>query len=258
MKSVLLVYHGGQLKELMPEVKKILANNNVKFLIRERDCLTDKCHRGHDLILVIGGDGTFLRASHFNKNLPMFGINPRPDNKEGFFMQTNTTDYKEKLGKVLKNDFKIIKLLRLKVEINNKKIPEIVLNDVYIGEDKPYTLFNYDLIINNKKEFQRSSGLIISTPAGSNAWIKSAGGQVMNLEDNKFQYISRELYKRRLTKNYKFKKGIMNKNETIEVIPKGKGIVVIDSVSPEYKFEAGDKIKVSTDDNYLNYVKFYI
>jgi len=255
MKSVLLVYHGGKFKELMPEVKKILTDNNIEYDERERECLTNKCHHGKDLILVVGGDGTFLRASHFNEELPMFGINPRPDIKEGFFMQANKDDYKEKLTKVLKQDYKIIKLLRLNIEINGKKIPEIILNDVYIGDDKPYTLFNYDLIIDGVREFQRSSGIIIGSPAGSTAWLKSSGGQVMNLEDDKYQYMARELYERTLAKDYKFRKGVLDKNQIINVIPKNNGIVVIDSVSPEYKFEKRDKIKVIVDGNYLNYIK---
>ena len=44
--------------------------------------------------------------------------------------------------------------------------------------------------------------------------------------------------------------------KVVEVVAKNKGIVVIDSVSDEYKFKKGDNIKVSVDSNYMNYISF--
>lgn len=176
-------------------------------------------------------------------------------------MKTTIYDYKEKIEKILfgkKNkDFKIIQLLRLGVKINNQKIKQLVLNEVYIGDKKPYNVFNYILEVNGKKEFQRSSGLLIGTPSGSNAWLSSAGGFKQNIDDNKFQYLARELYEGRLTNNYKLKNGFVeNKpNNKITITPKSSGILVIDSISPEYELNIDDKIEVFTDD-YLNYIIF--
>ena len=254
MKSILLVYHGGQFRDLVPDVKKIVGSYGIDIVVKERDCMTNKCHKGHDMILVIGGDGTFLRASHHNKMLPMFGINPKPKRKEGFYMQATIKNYLPKLKKVLDNGFKTTKYLRLLININGKNISKLALNDVFIGDVKPYNMFNYELKIGNKSEFQRGSGLIIGTPTGSHAWLKSAGAKVMKFDDKKFQYFARELYERRLTSNYKLKKGILSDKQTFELTCKSPGILVIDSISQEFKLARESNVKINVSKDYLDYI----
>ncbi|MEM2131453.1 MAG: NAD(+)/NADH kinase [Candidatus Woesearchaeota archaeon] len=266
--NILLVYQENSL--FLSEVLNFLKSK-TNCLCIERDFLKEEHYNNINLIVVLGGDGTFLRASHLNKNIPMIGINPNPEKKEGFYMKATIQDYKEKIEKILFGkiniDYKIIKLLRLGVKINNKKLPQYVLNEVFIGDKKPYNVFNYILKIQKKEksddkekiieEFQRSSGLLIGTPSGSNAWLSSAGGLKQNLEDKQFQYIARELYEGRLTKNYKLKQGFLESNPHNKVlfIPKSKGILVIDSISPEYELNINDEIDVFTDE-YLNYIIF--
>ena len=241
--------------DFVKEVEKYLTSKKITHKKEDRECLTNKCYKHIDLIIVIGGDGTFLRASHLNKNIPMLGINPDPSKKEGFFMQANRINYKDKINKILKNNFSTIKLLRLKVELDNKQLNHLVLNDVYIGDAKPYNLFNYNISINGEKEFQRGSGIIIGTPAGSTAWLKSLKGYVMDLQEEKFQYVTRELYTGRLTPSYTLKRALLNKNQTIEITYLTPGIIVIDSITQEVKVNKGGKVKVSVASFKLNYIK---
>ncbi|MEM4397901.1 MAG: NAD(+)/NADH kinase, partial [Candidatus Woesearchaeota archaeon] len=239
--NFLLVYQKDS--HYLEEILNFLEKKS-KCLCVERDSLLEEHYKNIDLIVVLGGDGTFLRASHLNKNIPIIGINPNPEKKEGFYMQLTLTNYKEKIEKIINGkvneDYSIIKLLRLSAKINNKKLPQLILNEVYIGDEKPYNVFNYIIQIkkNNKiqEEFQRSSGILVGTPSGSHAWLSSAGGKKQKITDNKFQFVVRELYEGRLTKNYKLKNGFLeyNKDNKIIVIPKSKGILVIDSISPEY------------------------
>lgn len=285
IKNILLVYQSyksqdNKSQDLLNEIFSFLksfnkSNFEIKCNCIERDSLKLEHYRNIDLVLVLGGDGTFLRTSHLNINKPMLGINPNPEKKEGFYMQSKIYDYKDKLIKVFQNNYKIIKLLRLGVKINSKKIIQKVLNEVYIGDSKPYNVFNYIIKIktsnkniynknNNKntsiennlfEEFQRSSGFLIGTPSGSHAWISSSGGIKQEIIDNKFQFIARELYEGKLTKNYKLKNGLLNPEEKIIIIPKSKGILVIDSISSEYKLNIDDEIEVFVDEP-LNYVVF--
>lgn len=256
MKSILIIYHGGQFDDFVHNVEKTLINNSLKVTMLERECLNSKCYKNIDLIIVIGGDGTFLRASHYNTNVPMFGINPMPHKKEGFYMQGNVNNFKRKIQKLLSGKYNLIKLFRLNVYINSEKLNELVLNDVFIGDAKPYNMFNYELNIAGKKEFQRSSGVIIGTPSGSHAWLKSAGGKVLKINEQKYQYISRELYERKLTKNYTLNKGLIDKTQNFELVCKSPGILVIDSISEEYKINREDKIIINGSNDYLDYIVF--
>ncbi len=254
MKS-LIVHHQHMYDDFVKEVEKYLDSKNVNHEREDRECLTNKCYENIDLIIVIGGDGTFLRASHLNKDVPMLGINPDTSKKEGFFMLADRTNYKKKIEKILKKDYSIIKLLRLQIEINGKKLPHLALNDIYVGDAKPYNLFNYNIKINGEKEFQRGSGVVIGTPAGSTAWLKSLNGYVMDLQEEKFQFVARELYIGRLTPSYSLKKGLLNKNQVIEITYLTSGILVIDSITPEIKLKKGGKVKVSASKYRLNFIK---
>ncbi len=254
MKSVLIVYHQEKFDDFVEEVQKFLSSKGITHSIKERECMTFDCYKEKDLVLVIGGDGTFLRASHLNKDIPMFGINPDPKRKEGFFMQSTKEDYIEKLKPILNDKFETIDLLRLKTTINDRDIDELILNEVYIGDLKPYNVFNYNIKIDNKEEFQRGSGILIGTPAGSHAWLKSAGGQVMDITNKKFQYVSRELYDGKLLDKYKLKKGILGEHSIIEITPKTPGMLVIDSISDEHTLNRDDKITIRKGD-FLKYIK---
>ena len=144
--------------------------------------------------------------------------------------------------------------MRLQININGKNISKLALNDIFIGDVKPYNMFNYELKIRTKKEFQRGSGLIIGTPTGSHAWLKSAGAKVMTFDEKKYQYYARELYERRLTSNYKLKTGILSDKQTFELTCKSPGILVIDSISQEFKLMRGAKVKISVSKDYLDYI----
>ncbi|MFH2021509.1 MAG: NAD(+)/NADH kinase, partial [archaeon] len=226
--NILLIYH--ETSSLLEGVKQILDKKKVQFDFVNRQDITPSHYVHKDLVLVVGGDGTFLRASHYNLNVPMLGINPNPETKEGFFMQLDKNNY-SLLNNLLGKDLKTIDLLRLQLSINSKKVKELVLNEAFIGDKKPYNMFNYELKIGEKHEFQRSSGVLVGTPAGSTAWIGSAGGKAMKLTDRKFQYLARELYERNHTRNYKMKQNILEETEEIMIKCMTPGIVVIDSIS---------------------------
>lgn len=252
--SILIVYNPYHEVQLLPDIKDFLKQNKKKFKIIGRDSISPDDYADKDLVLVIGGDGTFLRASHFNKDVPMLGINPNPDTKEGFYMKANLRDFREKLLSVFSGDYSVIDLLRLNAKINSHLLPEAILNEAYIGGSKPYTVFNYDLSAKDASEFQRGSGVLVGTPSGSSAWLNSSGGLGLGIEDRKFQFVARELYEGRHTRDYKMHKGVLPEGQSLVITPKSEGIVVIDSISQEYGFKKGDRIEISVHPHSLKYV----
>lgn len=235
--------------KLTKEVCNYLSSLGFSCTYSLREKLPERI-KNADLILTVGGDGTFLKTAHHNDNIPILGINAEPEKKEGFFTTCNKYDYKNKLKSFFKGKFRIIKLLRLEAKLNNKKLP-LAVNEFYIGYRMPYHMSEYILKIRNKAEFQKSSGLLIGTPAGSHAWIVSAHGKRMSINSKKYQFVSREPYHGRLLKQ-KMLNGILGNKEKIEVISKmPDGIVVVDSEPREFKFSIGDKLIVRTSKNML-------
>ena len=259
--NVLVVYtypKNNEEKSTLELVKNILKKYGTSYKIVHRGKLSKKLFRNRDLVVSVGGDGTFLRASHFIfDKIPILGVNSDPKYKEGFFMVTTKNDFRGKLKKLLNGDYKIKKLQRLEAYINNKKIPELALNEFYIASEKPYHTARYFLNVRSKDERQKSSGVLISTAAGSHAWIKSAGGKILPLDTNKFEYLVREPYFGRTCAKCSLVNGILNKNEKISVIFEvGNGVLIVDSLSKEHTFKAGDKVTIKVSKKPLYSVLF--
>lgn len=259
--NILVVYtkpKNNTEKQTLELVKNTLKKCKIKFSVSDRERLNKKKFQNRNLVIAVGGDGTFLRASHFIfDKTPIIGVNSDPKSKEGFFMMATKKDFNKKFKETLKNNFKTKKLHRLEAYINNEKIPELALNEFYISSAKEYHTARYCLVSRGKKEGQKSSGIIISTAAGSYAWMKSAGGKQLPLESDRFEYIVREPYCGKISAKCKLTNQVMGKDEKIIVeFEVGKGILIADSLSQEHIFKAKDKVIVKMSNKPLYSVSF--
>ncbi|MBI2523296.1 NAD(+)/NADH kinase [Candidatus Woesearchaeota archaeon] len=245
-------------KQTLQVVEKTLKKYNVSYIISKRESLNKKLFQNKDFIIAVGGDGTFLRASHFIfDTTPILGVNSNPKSKEGFFMSAAKKDFDKKFNKIINNSFKIKKLNRLEAYLDNKKIPELALNEFYISSKKEYHTARYYLTIRGQRERQKSSGIIISTAAGSYAWMKSAGGKQLPLNSDKFEYIVREPYCGRISAKCGLVNGILDKDKKIIVeFELGDGMLIADSLSVEHTFKAKEKVTVRMSNKPLHSVSF--
>lgn len=143
-----------------------------------------------DIVFVIGGDGTILRAVHkygsIIENITIFGIHT---GHLGFLANYKETDV-ERIMSVLNCEYecKIEKqtLLDFEIKTKNKVISGIALNEVSITSTP--NLIALDVFINEERlETFRGDGLCISTPSGSTGYNKSLGGAVIDHNINCFQ-----------------------------------------------------------------------
>ena len=127
-----------------------------------------------DLAIVIGGDGTFLKAARFyaSSSTPILGFNV---GRLGYLAQAKPDEIDLVVEKLKNNDFSIENRLMLKA--NDK----CALNDVVIKGVNCARSSTMELYINDKKLCSYvADGLIISTPTGSTAYSLSAGGPVVS------------------------------------------------------------------------------
>ena len=234
-------------------IKSSLRKKDINFKCIERSRLNKSAFRNKNLIIAVGGDGTFLRTSHFVKNQLLLGVNSNPDKKEGFFMSSCKNDFDKKLELFLNHKFYVEKLTRLKNRINKKEICP-ALNEVFIGNKVPYKTSLYKIFLNNKTEEQKSSGIIVSTGAGSNAWLKSVGVKPFSSCSKKFYFIVREPYKGKLTKPL-LTKGFISHNNIKIKSEMNNCIVAVDS-NKEYKFNKSSVIEITISKNPLNVIRF--
>ena len=259
LNNALIVYTHpatGESKNTLDKVKNILKKNGIRFNLADRDKLRRQQFEKRSLIIAVGGDGTFLRAAQFVKNELIFGVNADVLNKEGFFTEANKKSFEEKLGKIINGKTEIKMLPRLEAFINGKKIGTLALNEFYIGPKKGYHGAKYVLQIGRKKERHKSSGILVTTPAGSYAWAKAAYRNIMPMDSKNFQFVVREPYEGKVFRRYKIKHGILEKNEKIMVLSEMlDGVIVADSVGKEYSFRNGSKATIKLSGKTLNLLR---
>jgi NAD+ kinase len=261
LKNILIVYTKptSKIQELaLNLVKKTLKKDKIKFTAKVREKLTRGYFEGKDLIVVVGGDGTFLMASHFVfDGTPMLGVNSDPSCKEGFFMVSSKNDFEKKLMKMLRGDCRFRKLHRLEAFIGRRKIPELALNEFYVASEKPYHTARYYLTVRGKRERQKSSGVLVSTAAGSYAWVKSAGGKILPRYSDDFEYIIREPYCGRTAAKCKLFNHILKRDEKVVIeFEVGNGVIIADSTAKEHKFKSGERVTIKLAKKPINVISF--
>ena len=260
IKKALVVYYTRNYGTLSA-VKKALQKSGVaaSYVKRENEPAIQRTVRNADAVIVVGGDGTLLRASHFIESTPVLHISSHTGKNEAFFARATSGDANRKIRLLAAGEYKINRLLRLEAALNGKKLPFKALNEVYAGSREAYHVSRYTLVIGKRKEEQKSSGILIATPAGSYAWVRSAGGKTLPLTAKKIEYVVREPYVGRLTKP-KMTKGVLSGSQSITLISKiwerHKGVVVIDSYKKEFEFKNGDRLVVRAAKQPLNLVSF--
>lgn len=225
------------------KVKEILNRTNFHFLnISE---LEEGDFSSFDLIISVGGDGTFIRTSHLLKETPILGINSDSETSEGVLMSLKENEL-ERLKEILSGKFEIFSRERIQIIKNGKLIDKNALNEVFVGAEKQFHTLKYEILFNGKNELQRSSGILVVTPSGSTAWYKSAGGKPFT--EDKLKFLIREPYFGRLF-NPKLLAGEINNKEKIILRCERRedGIISIDS-NLVYDFNFGDVVEIEMSD----------
>jgi NAD+ kinase len=149
---------------------------------------------GARLVISVGGDGTLLAASHWVTEAWLLGVNSAPRSSVGHLTSTRRASLARDLARIAKGTLLPQPVSRLEIETEGKWLPP-ALNDVLIAHEQPAATSRYRLRLGRRAEDHRSSGLWVSTPTGSTAGIRSAGGQPMSLGAHRLQFRARELYR---------------------------------------------------------------
>ena len=135
-----------------------------------------------DLVLVLGGDGTMLRAARLveERSVPILGVNL---GGLGFLTESTIETMYDSLEKVFAQEFYVDHRLRLEAQVRHKtgeRQEQTALNDAVISKGTSGRMITTSIQV--EKQFVttlRGDGLIIASPTGSTAYSMSAGGPIL-------------------------------------------------------------------------------
>ena len=137
---------------------------------------------GTDCLIVLGGDGTLLRAARRlkNKGIPILGINL---GHLGYLTEGDKDSAKDIIEQVLAGRYVIEERIMLHgtVRRGGRVIAEdLALNDITVTRSRSLKTINFGLHVNGDLLYRyRADGIIISTPTGSTAYNLSCGGPIV-------------------------------------------------------------------------------
>jgi NAD+ kinase len=231
---------------------------SLERLLKEYGFRYTKCTRGtkanydrFDLVITVGGDGTFLEAARNIKAQAVVGINSSRFSI-GKLCAGNARNLKEVIEKIARGKFRLSRWQRLRLELEGRERPVDCVNDVLICHANPAAMSRYYLALKGIKEEQRDSGLWVASAVGSSGAIQSAGGKALDPTDKKMQYLPRELYEG-FSKSYRLKGGVMGSGEIIFVTSLMRnGMIFVDGTHFYLKFPFNSTLKISLSPQPIN------
>lgn len=133
-------------------------------------------------LIVLGGDGTMLRASHLcaSARMPIVGINL---GSFGFLMELQRDEWETYLPRLLNGEYRIEERMLLQAEHFRKKTSRgswLVVNDVVVCRGQHVRPIRLDAEVDGYHMASYvADGLIAATPTGSTAYALAAGGAIL-------------------------------------------------------------------------------
>lgn len=145
-----------------------------------------------ELEIVLGGDGTIMRAAHrtARRQIPIIGVNL---GHVGYLAELEPEEI-SRISEYFDGDCTIEKRIMLDISLlkNGERVgsPYLALNDVTITRGSLSKLLEMNVREDGKELMKiRSDGIILSTPTGSTAYSLSAGGPVIDPRLNVFSLV---------------------------------------------------------------------
>ncbi len=177
----------AEAKRLLPQLEQA-----VDVVLFDLEFRTDLAKVDADIAIVMGGDGSILRAAHqmAYRQLPILGVNL---GKLGFLADLSPAEFLAVLPRLNDREFRIVEHLMFECSIwrEGQKLHHMLgLNEVAILAGRPFSILDVDLYVDAELVTTYScDGLIVATPIGSTAHSLSAGGPILRKDLQAFVFL---------------------------------------------------------------------
>ncbi len=140
--------------------------------------IKEKYLEGVQAVIVLGGDGTMLRAAHSlgEHNIPLLGINL---GTLGFLTEVEESNVFHALDRLCRDDFGIERRIMIEGQVKNKTYHS--LNDIVITRAGFSRIIGLSIYVNDQLlDTYEADGVIVATPTGSTGYNLSAGGPIVS------------------------------------------------------------------------------
>jgi len=124
-----------------------------------------------DLVVTLGQDGLVANTAKYVGSQPIVAVNPEPARFDGVLLPFAPEEARSAVAKVMEAKAPIREITLAEVILNDGQ-RLLAFNDLFIGA-RSHVSALYRIGCNERSEVQSSSGVLVSTGAGSTGWVSS-------------------------------------------------------------------------------------
>ena len=154
------------LSSLQAQLSKCIKNKIV-----ERGFVSSFIFSENQMIVVIGQDGLVANTAKYAKGIPMIAVNPDKQRYDGVLLPFTPHDFMVGVENLLSEQYQAHTFRFAEARLHDGQ-RLLAFNDLFIGA-ATHVSARYKITFDNRIEEHSSSGVIVSTPAGSTGWLSS-------------------------------------------------------------------------------------
>jgi len=213
-----------------------------------------------DLVVTLGQDGLVANTAKYVGKQPLVAVNPDPERFDGILLPFLPGQTGRALEEVISGKYRIRSVTLAEARLSDGQ-RLLAFNDLFLGA-QTHVSARYRIRWAKAEEPQSSSGVLVSTGAGSTGWVSSvfnmasgvaalAGGHTvkpmrLDWEDRRLVFVVREPFISRHSKAG-IVAGIVEHQQTLELdslMPSG-GVIFSDGVEADFlQFNSGSSVIV--------------
>ena len=231
----------------------------------ERSFLSTFDFRSTQCIVVVGQDGLVANTAKYSLGCPIVAINPDPTRIDGILLPFSPAQAVEAVRTALTGKSRIRQVTLAEARLGDGQ-RLLAFNDLFIGA-RTHISARYRLQVGGVEELHSSSGVIVSTGAGSTGWLSSVFNQAQGLQQRQgteqtitrpelrwdseeLCWVAREPFvSRRSTADHVC--GLLKKGEELilESLMPEQGVVFSDGIEADFlAFNSGTIVRIGVSD----------
>lgn len=202
-----------------------------------------------EIIITIGGDGTILKTVQ-NTDGKILGINT---GSLGFIAEVQPDQIEDALQRLERGEYSITKRIRLRTELNGKRLPDSV-NEAVAHTDRVAKIRRFAIEIDGVfVEELRADGVIISTPTGSTCYSMSAGGPIVDPRVPAFVLVSIAAFNRHIRRPL-----VVPSESRIQMtFPQQKSILLVLDGQEEFELKGDEVLQFTQSERPAEFIRMY-
>jgi NAD kinase len=234
----------------------------IKNKIVDRSFLPSFLFNDKQVVVTIGQDGLVANTAKYVNEIPIVAINPDTERYDGVLLPFRPENFIPAIENVINNRFHVKETFFAEAKLNDGQ-RLLAFNDLFIGASSHISA-RYKISFNKKTEEQSSSGIIVSTQAGSTGWLSSVFNMTYGMhkfiehntektkyariKDDQLMFAVREPFASKKTKTNIQAGMLSEQNElVIESFMPNYGVIFSDGIESDFlKFNSGSIVTIKT------------